>query len=291
MGAAIFFCFPETERTPWIGLDSRQNGTDPEIGQVAHAVDRDAPLCYYYRDSSRLETVGANFFTVSEERNSLNQARVIPVFPLPNVVLFPKIHLPLHIFEPRYRQMVKDAIANHKQIGMALLRGNWEKSYHANPSIYSVGCVGEIVSVTPFPDGRYNIVLYGFREYDLMEDIFDLTPYRQAKVLFRDELRGSEQTLPNALKKEILELVQQTLGEDQSELLNILKDFSLDGETWLNLCCFSLDASSLEKQSLLEAKSLEERVACLLNVLYFKVVERGTPFEGLKESKDRKLPN
>lgn len=227
---------------------------------------------------------------MSEEKNSLNQARVIPVFPLPNVVLFPKVHLPLHIFEPRYRQLVKDAMANHKQIGMALLRGDWEKSYHGKPDIYPVGCVGEIVSVTPSPDGRYNIVLYGFREYEIQEHIFGQTPYRQAKVLLRDEPKGLHQTLPSALKKEIVDLVQRILGEE-SDLLKLLSDPSLDGEAWLNLCCFSLDVSTLEKQSLLEAKSLEERAAFLLNVLHFKVVEMGTPFEGLKESKGQKPPH
>lgn len=228
---------------------------------------------------------------MNEEANSPKRVRVIPVFPLPNVVFFPKTHLPLHIFEPRYRQMVKDAMASHKLIGMALLRGDWEKNYHGDAEIYPVGCVGEIVSATPLPDGRYNIVLYGLREYEIQQQIFDLTPYRQAKVLFRDEPGGLEQALPSSLKREILDLLRQTLEGEESDLLKILSDSSVDGETWLNICCFSVDASVLEKQSLLEAKSLEERAQFLLNLLHFRLAEKGSPFEGLRESKDRKPPH
>jgi Lon protease-like protein len=228
---------------------------------------------------------------VGAKQDSLNLAQIIPVFPLPNVVLFPKVHLPLHIFEPRYRQMVKDAAANHRLIGMALLRGNWEKVYHRNPDIYPVGCAGEIISVTPFPDGRYNIVLCGLKEYEIKEHILDQTSYRQAKVVLREEPRGKEPTFSASLKREIFELVQQTLEEKESDLLKVLADPSLNEETWLNLCSFSLDISTLEKQSLLEAKSLEERATYLLNVLHFKVVEKGTPFEGLREVREKKIPH
>lgn len=227
---------------------------------------------------------------MSEEQNSVASAKILPIFPLPNVVFFPKMHLPLHIFEARYRQMVKDAVANHRMIGMALLRGGWEKDYYGNPDIYPVGCLGEIVSVTPFPDGRYNIVLYGSREYEIQEHILDKTPYRQAKVLLRKEHDSSEPTLLSSLKNEILKLVQQ-IEEEQSEHVNILKDPSLDEETWVNFCCFSLDVSTLEKQSLLEARTLEERATCLLNVLHFKAVEKGTPFDGLRDLQKRKPPN
>ena len=182
-------------------------------------------------------------------------------------------------------------MASHKLIGMALLRGDWEKSYHGNPDIFPVGCVGEIVSATLLPDGRYNIALYGLREYRIKQHILDATPYRQAEVLFRDEPRGSEQTLPRPLKEEILDLVEQAMEREEPDLLKLLSDPSLDGETWLNMCCHSLEGSTLEKQSLLEANSMEERAKFLLNVLHFKVIERGSPFEGLKESKGQKPPH
>jgi Lon protease-like protein len=183
--------------------------------------------------------------------------------------------------------MVKDTMANDRLIGMALLRGDWEKAYYGNPDLYSVGCVGEIVNITPFPDGRYNLVLHGLREYEIQEHIIDRSLYRQARVLVREETKESK-VLPASLKAEILGLMERTIGENESDLRKILTDPSLDEETWLNLCCFSLDVSILEKQSLLEAKSQEERATYLLNALHFKLVEKGTLFEGLGELKERR---
>jgi len=216
-------------------------------------------------------------------------ASLIPVFPLPNVVLFPKLQLPLHIFEPRYREMVRDAIGHEGLIGMALLRGDWEKDYYGNPDIYSVGCLGKIVGVTPLPDGRYNILLHGLTEYDIREQILDATPYRQARVVLRDEDMATNPLA--SLQKEILELARETIQQDSSPLLKILGDLSLDGATWLNLCCFSFDISPVEKQSLLEAKSLEERARHLIDVLRFKAAEQRSAVDPSRGSREGKLPH
>src|ERR1700732_3420710 len=83
--------------------------------------------------------------------------RIIPLFPLPNLVLFPGVAVPLHIFEPRYREMIADVSASHGIIGMMLLKGDWERDYYAYPDIFEVGCAGRISLLTPLPDGRYNL--------------------------------------------------------------------------------------------------------------------------------------
>ena len=88
----------------------------------------------------------------------------IPIFPLPNVVLFPNVFLPLHIFESRYRAMVKDALAGDRIIGMVLLQPGFEANYEGRPPVYPVGCAGVITHSEPLPDGRFNIVLRGTRE-------------------------------------------------------------------------------------------------------------------------------
>ena len=214
-------------------------------------------------------------------------ASVIPVFPLPNVVLFPKLQLPLHIFEPRYREMVRDAMGHEGLIGMALLKGDCEKDYYGNPDIYGVGCLGKIVGVTPLPDGRYNILLHGLTEYDIREQILDATPYRQARVVLRDEDVATNSLA--SLQQEILELAQGATQEEDSPLLKILGNLSLDGATWLNLCCFSFDISPVEKQSLLEAKSLEERAKHLIDVLRFKAAEKRSAVDPLRGSREGKL--
>ena len=221
----------------------------------------------------------------------LGLEQVIPVFPLHNVVLFPKVRLPLHIFEPRYRQIVKDAVVTHGLIGVALLRGDWQKDYHGNPDIYPIGCIGKIVNITPFPDGRSNIVLLGLREYEVKEHICNLSSYRQAMVILRDEPEEMERISFSSLKDKILDLVRRIADYDGSPLLNIFRDTSLDQEMWLNICSYFLDVPIMEKQSLLEAKSLEERATTLRNLLQFKVIEQGTLLENIEEAGGKKPPH
>src|SRR6266850_552810 len=85
----------------------------------------------------------------------------VPLFPLPNVVLFPRAVLPLHIFEDRYKIMTADVLATNRTIAMALLKPGWEKNYYQAPAIEPVVCVGEILSWEQLPDGNYNFLLQG----------------------------------------------------------------------------------------------------------------------------------
>jgi Lon protease-like protein len=85
----------------------------------------------------------------------------VPLFPLPNVVLFPRAVLPLHIFEERYKEMTADALAGPRQVAMALLKPGWEKDYYQKPAIEPVVCVGTILSHERLPDGKYNFLLQG----------------------------------------------------------------------------------------------------------------------------------
>src|SRR5687768_9957782 len=106
---------------------------------------------------------------------------IIPIFPLPNAVLFPNVFLPLHIFEPRYRAMVADALTGDRIIGMVLLRPGYESNYDGRPPIYPIGCAGVITHAEPLGDGRYNIVLRGLEKFRVTgEDASK--PYRLAQV-------------------------------------------------------------------------------------------------------------
>src|SRR5438034_7329547 len=93
-----------------------------------------------------------------EENASLAE---VPLFPLPNVVLFPRAVLPLHICEERYKEMTADALNGDRRIAMALLRPGWERSYYGRPQIEPVVCVGKILSHEKLPDGKYNFLLQG----------------------------------------------------------------------------------------------------------------------------------
>ena len=95
---------------------------------------------------------------------------LLPIFPLPNVVLFPNVFLPLHIFEPRYREMVADALKSDRLIGMVLLRPGWQGDYEGRPAVYPIGCSGVITHVDQLADGRYNIVLRGVQRFRILEE-------------------------------------------------------------------------------------------------------------------------
>src|SRR5438552_14156560 len=106
---------------------------------------------------------------------------LLPIFPLPNVVLFPNVFLPLHIFESRYREMVADALKGDRLIGMVLLRPGWQRDYEGRPSVYPIGCSGVITHVDRLADGRYNIVLRGVQRFRILDEDDGLS-YRRARI-------------------------------------------------------------------------------------------------------------
>lgn len=194
---------------------------------------------------------------------------IIPVFPLPNVVLFPQVMLPLHIFEPRYRQMIRDAQSKAPSvIGMALLRGNWQEKYEGNPEIFPIGCAGEMIRVNPLPDGRFNILLQGIREYRITEEIFTES-YRQAKVEWQ---APAKEPLASGRRQELGLLLERYLRNNE-KVQKFLADPTLEDDFFVNFFAFHLDFLPIEKQSLLEAVSLMERVERLRDILDFKLSE------------------
>ena len=106
----------------------------------------------------------------------------IPIFPLPDVVLFPHTLLPLHIFEPRYRQMVRDCLAGDRRLAMALLRPGWENDYYGRPPIYSIAGAGEILQHEELSDGRFNILLRGTMRIGITAELPPDKPYREARA-------------------------------------------------------------------------------------------------------------
>lgn len=109
----------------------------------------------------------------------------VPLFPLPNVVLFPRAVLPLHVFEERYKAMTADAVAGRRQVAMALLKPGWETNYHARPAIEPVVCVGTILSYEKLPDGKYNFLLQGHTRARIVRETdhaLGEQPYRTARL-------------------------------------------------------------------------------------------------------------
>ncbi len=207
----------------------------------------------------------------------------IPIFPLPNVVLFPEVELPLHIFEPRYREMVADAMAGDGLIGMVLLRPQWGKDYYEAPPVYPIGCVGRIEQHEALADGRSNLVLRGERAFEIRSEIEGRT-YRQARVSWREADSGEPAAgVGDTLRASVLRLLQRAgkPGADQ-----IWEQLPKPWTKLVNLLAFGLPFEEVEKMALLECSGCAERAQRMVEVLEFRLAEQetGTPGGGPGES-------
>lgn len=195
---------------------------------------------------------------------------MLPLFPLPNVVLFPGAYLPLHIFEYRYRAMVRDVLAGGRMIGMVVLRDGWQSAPPPAPPIYATGCAGEIVQHQELPDGRFNIVLRGRRRFRIREE--QLTrPYREAGVEWLDEaIDASRATALRSLRRRLDALLLPAIARGDARV-----PASLSDEDLVNAVCQALDIDIVEKQALLEAADVVRRAERLVDRLELLVLDLG----------------
>jgi len=199
--------------------------------------------------------------------------KVIPLFPLPNLVFFPRTYVPLHIFEPRYREMVQAAAASHRMVGMVLLKEGWEADYEGAPAIFAMGCVGRMMNVQRLSDGRSNILLQGVRRFEIQHEV-GAESYRQGRIVLKD-LFQPDAALPTEIRREIVKVVAGFIRnrEDGIALSAMLKQPIHDDVLVQNLS-FALDFTPLEKQFLLESDSLIQQGRRLLDLLHFKLHEQ-----------------
>lgn len=119
----------------------------------------------------------------------------VRLFPLPNLVLFPHVVQPLHIFEPRYCEMLKDALIGDRLIAMALLQQGWESCYQARPAIANTCCIGKIISHTPTEDQRHNILLVGVKRARILKELDPRRSFREADVQVIEDLYPPDEAL------------------------------------------------------------------------------------------------
>ena len=191
----------------------------------------------------------------------------IPVFPLPNVVLFPKTYLPLHIFEPRYRAMISDAAMSGQCIGMALLKDGWETDYYGHPPVFSTGCVGRLASVQPLADGRSNILLQGLERFVIKREWYDKA-YREATISLT--VRSAETSLDPAVRRRLFTVLESYLRsrDDAPTWQEFFRD-EVSDEIVVNTLSTYLECTPLEKQFLLEADSLHQHARRLSDLIEF----------------------
>ena len=186
----------------------------------------------------------------------------IPLFPLPEVVLFPGVPRPLLVFEPRYREMVADALKGNKIIGMVLLRPGYEKDYEGRPPIYGIGCAGVIEDYEQLPDGRYGILLRGLTTFRVVSED-QRKPYRLARVEAVPDLLTDEERAPLSTLRERLARLLDTvlpLGVEPP-------DPGLDDVEFVNLIAQALSMPEDARQDLLERNSLLSRARALVDRL------------------------
>ena len=191
-----------------------------------------------------------------------------PLFPLPDVVFFPKTLLPLHVYEPRYRALASDALEQDRAICTALLKPGWESDYYGSPEVYPVGCVGKIVQHQKLPDGRFNIMLDGIAKVRI-ESSVQLEPYRLVRV--RPVEDDSSWARGESATKEAAELVRlfRQVHEGQSPAILLAEAFGqdLNPESVLNTVALHLNAEPELKEQLLEMDRLDLRYQAVLQIL------------------------
>jgi Lon protease-like protein len=194
----------------------------------------------------------------------------IPLFPLPNLVLFPGAVVPLHIFEPRYRAMVADALDGERLIGMVLLRPGWEREYEGTPGVYPVGCAGFIAHSSRQSDGRYNILLRGLEKFRIVQERCE----REGAEMYRV---GRIEAIPEAVgdrtaaeireaRKHLEQLIAKRLHRSAEEAI----PKGIADEDFINGLAQHFEP--LERQALLECDGVLRRCRTIIELLEMKMI-------------------
>jgi hypothetical protein len=192
----------------------------------------------------------------------------IPIFPLDKVVLFPNVFLPLHIFEPRYRAMVAEALAGDRIIGMVLLRPGFEADYDGRPPVYPIGCAGVITHNERLPDGRYNIVLRGIEKFRVVDEDASRS-YRLAHIDPMPELPDEHQRQELRRQRQRLEALLAAAVERSGSEPRFPP--AVPDEDLVNALAQYLELDPIERQALLEREGPLSRCRALIELLEMKV--------------------
>lgn len=195
---------------------------------------------------------------------------LLPIFPLPSIVLFPGVFLPLHIFEPRYREMVSDALDTDRLIGMTLLRPGWEGDYEGRPPVFDIGCSAVITHFEKLDDGRFNIILRGLDRFRILSEDHDRT-YRRvsSETLAEPPLTHDDRVNLGSLRSRIEGLLASADPDANIDprMLQALNDGDL-----INTLSQFLNFDALEKQALLETSSATARARDVINLLEMRMM-------------------
>jgi uncharacterized protein len=193
---------------------------------------------------------------------------IVPLFPLPNVVLFPKTPMPLYIFEERYRTMVRETLAGSGELVIALLRPGSETSYANLSSVHDIACLGKIETYEELKDGKYNIVVIGVQRVRILREV-QHSPYRMVEVEKLEDDAYDEQAAGvidrhAQLGSLFAQFTELATGVKQ-QALDLMPQ--LDFESLVNMVAMTLNLAIDQKQALLEINDAPQRADMLLPIL------------------------
>jgi Lon protease-like protein len=195
---------------------------------------------------------------------------VIPIFPLPRVVLLPSEVLPLHVFEPRYIELVRDAVASHQVIGMVEVLPGHEDELPQSPPVRDIGCVGFIASQEELEDGRFLLWLLGLERFRIERELEVATSYRQVQVQYEPTPESPKRLAGiRPLRQELRSLLPTLVDLDDGSREQFSNHMAEVADAQLiALAAQILELPSERKQTLLEAANLSERFLMVYEDLY-----------------------
>lgn len=185
----------------------------------------------------------------------------ISIFPLAGAMLFPGLQLPLHIFEPRYRAMVSDALVRDRRIGMIQ-----PQRQEDGAPLYAIGCLGKIGEVEALPDGRFNIVLEGETRFRVLRELDVATPFRQVEAQLLTE-PANDVLAP--IERAVFEREARRFANAQGYAVDWDSVARLDDAALINGVSQIAPFDTAARQALLEAGSLGERCELLVQLMQF----------------------
>jgi ATP-dependent Lon protease len=195
---------------------------------------------------------------------------VARLFPLPNLVMYPHVMQPLHIYEGRYREMLEDSLASDRLIAMALLEPGWETDYESRPPVARYACLGKVVTHHRLDDGRYNLLLMGVGRIRIVEELQPLRSFRRAQVeLLREKFVNDSANYIEELQRELLNSFQHYMpcGCQAPEQLREMFAQQLPLSMMTDLAAYALPLSIALKQQLLAENRVDVRAQILLDHL------------------------
>lgn len=194
----------------------------------------------------------------------------VRLFPLPGAVLFPHVLQPVHIFEPRYREMFEESLATDKRIALAILLPGWERDYEGRPPIHPIACLGEVATHHRLKGGSYNVLLMGLKRVRIVRELPPSKSFREAEVelcddLYPDEEAYKQTVLQDKLRRSLVDLV--ALLPEAREQLDQLTAADVPLGVLADIVSYVLEIEPDCKRDLLGELNVFRRVERLLILL------------------------